>query len=94
MEVEFKAPEESGWRGPGQPRRVIPDDVKAAADTSYTENKVGIVQLGADDTRDDVAELCRLLNAYAASLGRRMRLQRDGNVLRFWHVDRPTRTTR
>jgi hypothetical protein len=41
----------------------------------------------AADEEAELTELKGLLNSYATSLGRRMRFQRDGDVLKFEMVD-------
>jgi hypothetical protein len=56
------------------------------ADRTYGTGKVGVVGIGPDD-EDEARELVRLLKSYAKSLGRRMRIQRDADQLRFEMVD-------
>lgn len=85
MKVDF-APRAEVWRGRGHPRRQIPEEVRDMADATYRTGKVGRVTIDADD-EEDAAELVRLLRSYAKSLGRRMRIQRDDDQLRFELVD-------
>lgn len=86
MEVSLEA-KEKVWRGRGRPRREIPQEIKTLADATYGTGNVGRVKLGQADEAD-ARELVRLLESYAESLGRRMRIQRDPGELRFEMVDR------
>jgi hypothetical protein len=89
MEVSIEK-KEKVWRGRGRPRRVVPKEIRDLADATYQTGNVGRVEL--DDTNDEeVRELIRLLESYADSLGRRMRIQRDDFEVRFEMVDRGRR---
>lgn len=79
------------WRGRGHPRREIPEQVRRMADATYGTGKVGRVEFGADD-EEDITELVRLLKAYARHQGRRMRIQRDEDEIRFEMTDRRVRS--
>lgn len=91
MKVEIRTKAEV-WRGRGKPRRTIPDEVRTIADATYKTGNVARVEIGPGEA-DDAAELVTLLRAYARHLGRRVRIQREGSILRFELVDRPTRET-
>lgn len=84
------APKREVWRGRGAPRKQVPDQVKQLADSTYRTGKVGNVVVGSDE-EEEAKELAGLLTSYANSLGRRMRIQREDDVMRFEMVDRVTR---
>lgn len=87
------APKTDVWRGRGRPRRQVPAEVRAFADSTYKTGNVKVVRIEAGE-EDELAELTGLLNSYAASLGRRMRIQRDDDSVRFEMVDRTKRKAR
>lgn len=89
MQVTF-APKSEVWRGRGHPRRSIPAAVQEMASATYKTGRVGTVTIGPED-EEDAIELRRLLISYAKSLGRRMRIQRDDDQLRFEMVDKGER---
>lgn len=84
------APKREVWRGRGAPRKQVPDQVKQLADATYRSGKVGNVVVGSDE-EEEAKELAGLLTSYANSLGRRMRIQREDDVMRFEMVDRVPR---
>lgn len=81
MEIVMRDPAEV-WRGRGRPPRPIPDIIRQAADESYRTGKCGTVEV-APDEEDEARELSSLLTAYAKRQGKRMRFQRDGDLLAF-----------
>lgn len=85
MQVTF-SPKAEVWRGRGHPRRHVPQEVRDMADRTYRSGKVGRVTVNPAE-EEEAAELIRLLKSYAKSLGRRMRIQRDDDELRFELVD-------
>lgn len=85
MRIE-SAPKKEVWRGRGRPARVVPPIVKHEADRTYKTGQVGIIHVAADE-EEELKELLGYLNSYATSLGRRMRVQRDDDVVRFEMVD-------
>lgn len=78
------------WKGRGRPRRVIPPEVRAFADSTYKTGLVKVVRIDAGE-ESELVELVGLLTSYATSLGRRMRVQRDDDVVRFEMVDKAKR---
>ena len=74
------------WRGRGRPRRVIPPEVRAFADSTYRTGNVKVVTIEAGE-EEEMKELVSLLTSYAVSLGRRMRVQREDDTFRFEMVD-------
>jgi hypothetical protein len=85
--VDFETASKSEvWRGRGRPRRQVPVQVQTMADKTYRTGQVGIVTVD-DDEEDELRELLGFLNSYATSLGRRIRVQREENVVRFEMVD-------
>jgi hypothetical protein len=81
-----EAPKKDVWRGRGRPRREVPDQVKDMADSTYRTGNVGVVHVEADE-EEELRELVGYLNSYAGSLGRRMRVQREDDTVRFEMVD-------
>jgi hypothetical protein len=88
MDVSL-APKREVWRGRGAPRKQVPDEIKELANATYRSGKVGTVVV-APDEEDDAKELAGLLTSYANSLGRKMRIQRQDDVMLFELVDKPT----
>lgn len=80
------APKRDVWRGRGRPRREVPPQVKDMADSTYRTGNVYVVTITADE-EDDLRDLVSYLNSYAGSLGRRMRVQREDDTVRFEMVD-------
>lgn len=91
MEISF-ASKEKVWRGPGHPRRNVPQKVKDLAHMTYRTGKVGQVAIRAED-KEDATELVRLLRSYAKAIGKHMRIQQDDDCLRFEMVDSGTKRT-
>jgi hypothetical protein len=85
MRIE-SAPKKEVWRGRGRPRREIPREVRHFADSTYKTGNVQVVTIEAGE-EEELKELIGYCNSYANSLGRRMRVQRDGDVVRFEMVD-------
>lgn len=75
------------WRGRGAPRKTIPAQIAQLADATYGTGQVGIANV-ADGEEDQAKELVSLLTSYANRQGKRMRVQREGNVIRFEMVDK------
>lgn len=85
MQIET-APKKEVWRGRGRPRQEVPSQVMALADKTYRTGQVQVVTIAADE-EEELKELLSLLNSYATSVGRRMRIQREGDTVRFEMVD-------
>ena len=80
------APKKEVWRGRGRPPRFVPPEVAQMADATYRTGKVGILTISSDEEAE-LEELTGYLNSYARAKGRRMRIQRDRDVVRFELVD-------
>jgi hypothetical protein len=89
MELQL-VPKQEVWRGRGAPRKQVPDEIKHAADATYKTGKVGNVVIASDE-EEEAKELIGLLTSYANSLGKRMRVQRQDDTIRFEMVDRVKR---
>lgn len=83
-------PRQAVWRGRGAPRKQVPDEIKDLAESTYKTGKVGHVVV-AEDEEDDAKELVGLLTSYANGKNKRMRIQREENVLKFEMVDKVRR---
>lgn len=81
-----KAPKKEVWRGRGRPPRAVPAQVARMAEDTYRTGEVGVITVEADE-EEELKELTGYLNSYATSKGRRMRIQREGDVVRFEMVD-------
>lgn len=92
MEVTT-VPRAEGWRGRGRPRREIPPQVAELARQTYKTGNIGQAVI-ADGEEDQARELASLLTAYAEYQGRRMRIQYDGNVMRWEMVDKRKRVAK
>lgn len=85
MRIET-APKKEVWRGRGRPRREVPPIVKHEADRTYRTGQVGVITVRPDE-EEELKELLGYLRSYANSLGRRMVIQREEDVVRFEMVD-------
>lgn len=74
------------WRTRGRPPRPIPEEVAQAAELTYRTGKCYVVAIDPDE-EEEAKELESLLTAYAGRKGKRMRFQREDDVLRFEMVD-------
>lgn len=81
------------WRNRGRPPRPIPEEVAQAAEMTYRTGKCYVVAIDADE-EEEIRELESLLTAYAGRKGKRMRFQREDDVLRFEMVDIKRRALR
>lgn len=81
MKIVMRDPVEV-WRSRGRPPRPIPDIVRQAAEESYRTGKCGTVEV-APDEESEARELMSLLTAYAKRQGKRMRFQREDDLLAF-----------
>ena len=84
MDVTFAAPEASGWRGRGAPRRKVGEKVLVALRKARDTGKVGILKVHGEsdkDIRDAISEL----RAGGREIGRKVAVQYDGDddVIRF-----------
>lgn len=89
MELQL-VPKQEVWRGRGAPRKQVPAEIKQAADATYRTGQCGHVTVE-EGEEVEAKELIGLLTSYANSLGRRMRVQRQDDVIRFEMVDRAKR---
>lgn len=90
MELAFKAPEESGWRGRGAPRREVPDHILEVLRRARTTGEVGVIDTSGD-TPEAISEAQRILRAGGRQLGSRVRIQVDPehDQIRFRVGDTP-----
>lgn len=90
MELHL-VPKQEVWRGRGAPRKQVPDQIKRAADATYKTGNVGNVTI-LEGEEEEAKELVGLLTSYANSIGKRMRVQRQDDTIRFEMVDKVKRT--
>lgn len=83
--------QEKVWRGRGKPRKVIPPEIQKLADDTYNTGRVGVATVG-EGEQEKARELVSLLRSYANSKGKRMRIQEEGNTIRWRMVDKRTYT--
>lgn len=76
MELTFVTREESGWRGPGAPRKQVPDHVVEALRRARDTEQVGVISVRGEKP-DDIEQVVIALRAGARHLGHRIRIQRD-----------------
>ncbi len=81
---------DSAWRGRGRPRRVIPPQVAELARATYKTGNVGQAVI-TDGEEEEARELASLLTAYAEYQGKRMRIQYEGQIMRWEMVDKGKR---
>jgi hypothetical protein len=74
--VVFVTPAESGWRGPGAPRKQVPEPIVKMLEHARDTGKVGVIDIEGDST-EDVTEAINTLRAGARHMGRRINIQRD-----------------
>ena len=79
MELTFVTPEKSGWRGPGAPRKQVPDHIVEMLCHARDSGQIGILDIRGD-TEPDIAEATNVLRAGARHMGHRITIQRDRNV--------------
>ncbi len=76
MELTFLPPEQSGWRGPGAPRKQVPDHIVKMLEYARDSSQVGIIDV-TGDTNADVAEAVNALRAGARHMGHKINIQCD-----------------
>ena len=76
MELTFVQPAESGWRGPGAPRKQVPDHIVQMLEYARRTGQVGKLDI-AGDTDEDVREAINALRAGARHMDRKINIQRD-----------------
>ena len=76
MELTFLPPENSGWRGPGAPRKEVPPHIVEMLAYARDSGQVGRIDVKGD-TDDDVAEAVNALRAGARHMKHRIQIQRD-----------------
>lgn len=79
--------QEKVWRGRGKPRKTIPPEIQKLADDTYNTGRVGVAEFS-DSEEVEARELVSLLRSYANSIGKRMRIQEEGNTVRWKMVDK------
>lgn len=76
MELTFLPPAESGWRGPGAPRKEVPPHIVEMLRFARDSGQVGRIDV-TGDTAEDVSEAINALRAGARHMGHRIQIQRD-----------------
>lgn len=76
MELALKKFEESGWRGRGAPRRVVPPHIVSMLQRAAASGEVGVISADGD-SEEDVKAVLGALRAGARHINRRIRIQRD-----------------
>lgn len=76
MELTFVQPAESGWRGPGAPRKQVPDHIVEMLKYARDSGQVGVIDVRGD-SEEDVGEAINALRAGARHMRHRINIQRD-----------------
>lgn len=76
MELTFLPPEKSGWRGPGAPRKQVPEHIVKMLEYARDTGQVGRIDIKGDP-EDDVTEAVNALRAGARHMRHRINIQRD-----------------
>lgn len=76
MELSFLPPENSGWRGPGAPRKNVPPHIVEMLEFARTSGKVGRIDV-TDDPEEDVTKAINVLRAGARHMQHRIKIQHD-----------------
>lgn len=76
MELTFVPPAQSGWRGPGAPRKQVPDHIVQMLVYARDSGQIGVIDVEGDPD-DDVAEAVNALRAGARHMGHKINIQRD-----------------
>lgn len=74
--VMFVAPAESGWRGPGAPRKQIPEPVVKMLEHARDSGEVGLIDIRGENA-ESIAEVVRTLRRGARHMKRAINIQRD-----------------
>lgn len=76
MELTFVTPSQSGWRGPGAPRKQVPDHIVKMLEYARDSGQIGVIDVEGDPD-DDVAQAVNALRAGARHMGHKINIQRD-----------------
>lgn len=76
MELTFLSPAESGWRGPGAPRKQVPEHIVKMLAYARDTGQVGVIDIRGDSP-SDVSEVVNALRAGARHIRHRINIQRD-----------------
>lgn len=76
MELTFLPPENSGWRGPGAPRKQVPEHIVKMLDYAHRSGQIGVIDIRGD-SESDVTEAVNALRAGARHMRRKINIQRD-----------------
>lgn len=84
MELTFAAPDASGWRGRGAPRRKVPETVLVALRRARDTGKVGILNVEGESDKD-IRDAISALRAGGRQIQRKVKIQHDETegVVRF-----------
>jgi len=76
MELTFLPPAESGWRGPGAPRKEVPPHIVEMLAYARDSGQVGRIDIEGD-SEADVNEAVNALRTGARHIKHRIQIQRD-----------------
>lgn len=76
MELAFVRPEESGWRGPGAPRREVPAHIVEMLAYARNSGQVGVLDVRGD-SEADVRTAVTALRAGARHMKHKINIQYD-----------------
>lgn len=76
MELTFLPPAQSGWRGPGAPRKQVPPHIVQMLEYARDSGQVGRIDVRGDSD-EDVTEAINALRAGARHMKHRIQIQRD-----------------
>jgi hypothetical protein len=76
MQLTFLPPAQSGWRGPGAPRKEVPEHIVKMLAYARDSGQVGVIDIRGDSAAD-VAEAVNALRAGARHMRHRINIQRD-----------------
>lgn len=76
MELTFLPLGKSGWRGPGAPRKQVPEHIVRMLEFARDSQQVGVIDI-TGDTDADVTEAVNALRAGARHMRHKINIQRD-----------------
>ena len=76
MELTFLPLEQSGWRGPGAPRKHVPEHIVKMLRYARDTGQVGRIDISGDP-EEDISEAIKALRAGARHMSHRINIQLD-----------------
>jgi hypothetical protein len=76
MELTFVTPDRSGWRGPGAPRKQVPEHIVQMLEYARDSGQIGVIDIK-DDPEEDITEAVNALRAGARHMRHKINIQRD-----------------